>query len=46
MNVWDPLSRLALLCRGFMAAAAFGGRVVSSNLLADVIHLFLPGPQQ
>jgi hypothetical protein len=29
-----------------MAAAAFGGRVMLSSLLADFVRLCLPGPQQ
>jgi hypothetical protein len=33
--VWAPPSRLALLCRGWMAAAASDGRVILSSLLAD-----------
>jgi hypothetical protein len=36
---------LHYLCRGQMAAAAFGGRVVLSSLLAVFVRLCLPGPQ-
>jgi hypothetical protein len=45
-GVWAPSSRLALVCRGRMAAAAFGRRVMLSSLLADFVSLCLPGPQQ